>query len=350
MIELHDCAALAAHCSAHKVDPQLGRRVVRRVLRHGQSLQTALEELPQAVPVEWATGLAAGLLPLVDQQDSQADGATKWVFRASNGSSIESVLLRIASGRRSLCLSIQSHCPVGCRFCSSGFLGKPRALQLTDVLGQVLFARQHLHAEGSELRNLVFMGMGEPLLEERLLHSALERLTADGGFGFSPSRITVSTVGIPAAMLRLSESFPKVRQALSLHSARQAVRERLIPFAKRHSLEELRRTVQSIGESAGAQVLVEYLLLEGVNDGVQDELNLATWLEGLPVKLNLIPYNPPLERTSLGTVDFDLRATQRAAREAFAGRLRERGFSTTLRYSLGSEISAACGQLAVRPR
>ncbi|MCL4155700.1 UNVERIFIED_CONTAM: hypothetical protein GTU68_032371, partial [Idotea baltica] len=291
----------------------------------------------------------ASLVP-IEERDSEADGATKWVFEASNGERIETVLLRIASGRRALCVSIQSHCPVGCRFCSSGFSGKPRPLQLSDVLGQVLYARQHLQREGTELRNLVFMGMGEPLLEESLLHRALDALLDDRGFAFSPSRITVSTVGLPDEMRRLSDAFPKVHQALSLHSAEQAVRERLIPMAQRHPVEELKRTVSTIGERTGAMVLIEYLMLAGVNDTPRAERALSSWLEGLRVKLNLIPYNPPGGNGELGTVDTSLQGTVRADRERFAQRMRDRGIPTTLRYSLGSEIAAACGQLAVRPR
>jgi 23S rRNA (adenine2503-C2)-methyltransferase len=349
VIELHDSRGLAAHCSTHKVDPQVGRRVVRAVLQRGLALKQALAELRQPVPDAWAEGLVESSLECLERRDSESDGATKWLFRASNGETLESVLLRIASGRRSLCVSIQSHCPIGCTFCSSGFTGKPKSLLLKDVLGQVLFARQHLEREGSDLRNLVFMGMGEPLLEEPLLHRVLEHLTDDRGFAFSPSRITVSTVGLPDAMLRLSEAFPKVHQALSLHSAEEGVRERLIPIAKRHSLESLRQTVLDIGERTGAAVLVEYLLLAGVNDSAQAESALAAWLEGLRVKLNLIPYNPPPHNSELGTVDMSLRGTAREDRESFAQRMRERGVPTTLRYSLGSEIAAACGQLAVRP-
>lgn len=349
MTELHDKAALAAHCAAHRVDPQHGRHLARLVLRHGYGLQEAVQELRGPVPAPWTAGLSASELELLRSADSTTDGATKWVFRASNGSPIESVLLRIASGRRALCLSIQSHCPVACRFCASGFVGKPQSLQLSDVLGQVIHARQFLRREDSELRNLVFMGMGEPLLEEELLHAALERLTEDGGFGFSPSRIVVSTVGLPEGIANLACVFPKVHLALSLHSARQEVRERLIPFAKRYDLGELRQSLKGFGARTGAKVLVEYLLLEGVNDGLEDELALHEWLLGLPVKLNLIPYNRPGQLGPGSSVDPSLRPTPRPAREAFAARMRARGVPTTLRYSLGSEISAACGQLAARP-
>jgi 23S rRNA (adenine2503-C2)-methyltransferase len=156
-------------------------------------------------------------------------------------------------------------------------------------------------------------------------------------------------VGLPEGIANLAQAFPKVHLALSLHSARQEVRERLIPFAKRHSLEDLRQSLIDFGAATGAKVLVEYLLLAGVNDGPEDEEALCQWLAGLPVKLNLIPYNRPGQLGPGSSVDPSLRPTARPEREAFAARIRARGVPTTLRYSLGSEISAACGQLAVRP-
>ncbi len=346
MISLHDRKALAEHCAVHRFDPASGARIARAVLRHGRSLEEALDASRQPVPVEWARGLAGGALKLLERHESGADGATKLVLETPGGDRLEGVLLRIASGRNSLCLSIQSRCPVACRFCASGFLGKGPALGLDEVLDQVVLARRILREEGRELRNLVFMGMGEPLLEEGLLHEAVARLTDPGTFAFPARRIVVSTVGLPAAMIRLQQRFPGLHQALSLHSARQEVRESLIPMARRHSLEELRSAVQSVAEISGGRVLVEYLLLEGVTDQEPDELALAAWLKGLPVLLNLLPYNRPQLLGPGSSVDPALRPTPRPQREALARRFRGRGIPTTLRHSLGHDIAAACGQLA----
>lgn len=348
MIHLHDHAGLAAHCRELRVDPQHGERLARLVLREGESVDAALARLRGDVPRVWSDALARDLLALERREDSTADGATKLLFRTPSGAPLESVLLRAASGRRSLCLSIQSRCPIGCRFCASGSLGKVPPVALEEVLDQVVQARRLLAAEGGALRNLVFMGMGEPLLEEELLHAALERLLDPRGFAFGPSRVCVSTVGLPDGMRRLAARFPDVRQALSLHAARADVRERLIPVARTHGLAELREAVREVGERTGGRVLIEVLLLAGVNDGPEDEAALAAWLEGLPARLNLIPYNPPGVLPEDGTLDLSLRPAPRERCEAWADAFRARGVETTLRRSLGADVAAACGQLAAR--
>ena len=246
-IALHDSAALAHHSAAHRVDPGLAGRVARAVLRHGRSVDEALARLPVEVARAWRDGLGRDVLTLVERSESRQDGSTKLVFATKDGERVESVLLRIASGRTSLCLSIQSHCPVACAFCASGRAGAVPSLELDEVLDQVTQARRSLRGEGRTLRNLVFMGMGEPLLEEELLHAALERLCDPHTFAFPEPRVLVSTVGLPEAMVRLATARPGVRQALSLHSARQEVREQLIPMARRVSLDDLRQAVLEVG-------------------------------------------------------------------------------------------------------
>jgi 23S rRNA (adenine2503-C2)-methyltransferase len=256
------------------------------------------------------------------------------------------VVLRAASGRRTLCVSVQARCPIGCTFCASGTRGAAATLSPDEVLEQVTRARRLVAAEGGHLRNLVFMGMGEPLLAEELLHGCLDALLDPRGFAFGPSRVCVSTVGLPEGMRRLAARYPRVRQALSLHAARPEVRERLIPTSRAHGPEALRAAVREVGERTGERVLVEVLLLEGVNDGPEDEAALAAWLEGLPARLNLIPYNPPAAVPAEGTVDLSLRPSPAARVEAWAAAFRARGVETTVRRSLGRDVGAACGQLA----
>lgn len=349
MIALHDARALEAHARVWRLDPGLAARLARAVLRHGRGLEEALEGLPAAVPAGWVLGLAPPALRLCERADSALDGSTKLVFETARGARLETVLLRIASGRKALCLSIQSRCPVACRFCASGTLGKPVSLTLDELLEQVVRGRQELRREGAQLRNLVFMGMGEPLLEPELLHASLTRLLDPQGFAFAPRNVVVSTVGVPRAMVALARAFPSVRQAFSLHSARQELREELIPLARRHSLGELRAALVEVARLTGGQVFVEVLLLEGVTDRPADQEALVTWLAGLPVRVNLIPYNPPGALAPGSSLDPSLRPTPRARRAEIARELRSRGFEVTLRRSLGGDISAACGQLAARP-
>jgi 23S rRNA (adenine2503-C2)-methyltransferase len=157
-------------------------------------------------------------------------------------------------------------------------------------------------------------------------------------FHHTPGRILISTVGIPDAMVRCARRFPEVNLALSLHSVRQEVRERLIPLAARYSLDELRSAVAKVNAIQRTTLMIEYLMLASVNDSIADARELAAWLGGLNVHVNLIPYNP---------IDAapELRSTERPERDLFAEILRGEGFVTTIRYSLGADIAAACGQL-----
>lgn len=345
VLALHDRKGLAARLRELRRDPRHADRFARLVLREGLAPAEAARQLGADLPQELVAELSERL-ELLAREDSAEDGATRLLWRTPSGARFESVVLRAASGRRTLCVSVQARCPIGCTFCASGTRGEAATLSPDEVLEQVTRARRLVAAEDGHLRNLVFMGMGEPLLAEELLHASLEALLDPRGFAFGPSRLCVSTVGLPAGMLRLAERFPRVRQALSLHAARPEVRERLIPTSRTHGPAALRAAVQQVGERTGERVLVEVLLLEGVNDGPEDEAALAAWLEGLPVRLNLIPYNPPLAVPAEGTVDLALRPSPPARLEAWAAAFRARGVETTVRRSLGRDVGAACGQLA----
>jgi 23S rRNA (adenine2503-C2)-methyltransferase len=338
VISLHDAPALAALAREHRTDPQHLAKLTRRVLQHGDDICAALTSLKTPLPAPLVARLTPGALILVKRRDSARDGATKLLFQTRAGERIESVLLRARSGRTTLCLSIQSGCAFGCSFCASGASGLRARLTLDEVLAQVIHGRQIAASEGLNLRNLVFMGMGEPLAEEALLHDCLERLTTATLFGFSPRRVCVSTVGLPEEMVRLAQRFPSVRQALSLHSAVANERAALIPVAREHSLDDLRRAALEVTRLAGGRILIEYLLLAGRTDRPEDERALYAWLDGLSAHLNLIPYNP-IWRIA------DHTPTPHSAALAFARRCRARGIPTTLRRSLGTDISAACGAL-----
>jgi 23S rRNA (adenine2503-C2)-methyltransferase len=182
------------------------------------------------------------------------------------------------------------------------------------------------------------MGMGEPFHNEENLYAALDLLTAPQTFHFSPTKILVSTVGIADAMLRCGRRFPQVNLALSLHSVRQETRERLVPLAKRYPLDQLQAALRQLNSLQGKQVMIEYLMLANVNDSLAEAEELAEWLAGLNVHVNLIPYNAIDDAPHLV-------GTERGEREAFAAILKQAGIPTTIRYSLGADIAAACGQL-----
>jgi len=295
----------------------------------------------KALPLENCLGNAPELfgkltfqtLEIINRHDSQRDGATKLVFQCLDGARIEAVILRIASGRTSLCISSQVGCAADCQFCATSKLGFIRNLTASEMLDQVLLAKRLLREEGRTLRNVVVMGMGEPLCNEENLFQCLETLRDPRFFNLSENHLLVSTVGIPDAMVRFTKRFPHIQLALSLHSARQDVRERIMPVAKSQTLEKLKTGFPAIGK-----MMVEYLLLRDINDGSEDLIALIDFLQGTNAHINLIQFN--------GYPGASFEPVPPEARKAFGEALKKAGFKTTLRYSLGDDIAAACGQLA----
>jgi 23S rRNA (adenine2503-C2)-methyltransferase len=321
-----------------KFEPRRLRALRTAYFKKFRGAEAALAELPENVRVEFARRVEFAPLTVEHAFDSQVDGATKLVLRTGAELLIESVIMRTGTGRVSLCVSSQVGCAAACQFCATGQMGIARNLTAAEILAQVLLAGERLAQEDRVVRNIVFMGMGESFHNEETLYDVVSSLLAPELFHYPPRRILVSTVGIPDAMIRAARRFPQVNLALSLHSVRQAVREQLIPLAAKYSLDELRAAVGAVNRIQQNTVMIEYLMLEGLNDSTDDARELAAWLTGLDAHVNLIPYNP-IESAP------HLRTTERAERDAFAEILRAAGFVTTIRYSLGADVAAACGQL-----
>ena len=336
MISFHDFVAVDALAKRLRIDPQAVRRA--RIAFYKKSLgeAAALDLLPDAFRSE------VRFRSLFDTRSftSSIDNATKLVTRTEAGFSIESVLLRPATGRVALCVSSQIGCAAACAFCATGQMGVARDLTRDEIIDQVIIANESLAAEGRRVRNLVFMGMGEPMHNEAAVNAALRLLQDPKGFDQPASRILVSTVGVPEPLLRTAREFPTTNFALSLHSADDSVRREIIPLAKRYPLVELKEAVLKLNQIQPLKtaVMIEYLMLDGFNDRAEDADALLAWLEGLRVHVNLIPYNPIASAPQL-------RSSPREVIERFSARLRLEGLPTTIRYSLGRDIEAACGQL-----
>ena len=312
------------------------RRFRTAFFKKARTDEECLAALPEAAREGFRAQVSLPQLRLAERHDSVRDGATKLVFLTPEGFRVEAVILRITSGRTSLCISSQIGCAADCAFCATGRMGLTRNLSTAEMLDQVVLSMRLLREEGRALRNVVLMGMGEPFHNEKALYPALETLRDPRAFYFSERRLLVSTVGVHAAMVRFVERFPHIRLALSLHSARQEVREKIMPTASFHSLERLRDVLPAV--TRHGNFMAEYLLLEGVNDGPADLAALVDFLQGQPVHINLIQFN--------AFSGSPFRPVTREAREAFGVALRKAGFKVTLRYSLGDDIAAACGQLA----
>jgi 23S rRNA (adenine2503-C2)-methyltransferase len=338
LITIYDSAAVGHLRAELKFEPRRLRALRTAFFKKFLGAEAALGELPADVRDEFSRRVEFHPLTIVESHDSRLDGATKLVLHTSAGYLIESVIMRTGTGRVSQCVSSQVGCAAACGFCATGQMGVAKNLSTAEILDQVVRAGERMRAENRAVRNIVFMGMGEPFHNEPAVYDAVAALLSPELFHHTPGRILISTVGIPDAMIRSARRFPQVNLALSLHSVRQDVREKLMPLATKYSLAELRAAVAKVNEIQDNSVMIEYLMLEGVNDSLDDARELAAWLTGLSAHVNLIPYNP-IESAP------ELRTTDRPQRDAFAAILRNAGFVSTIRYSLGADIAAACGQL-----
>ena len=260
------------------------------------------------------------------------DGTAKALFETGDGRPVEAVLMRYRDGRRSLCLSSQSGCPLTCTFCATGRMKFGRNLTTSEILDQALHFRRI-----DAVTNAVFMGMGEPLMNLDNVLGACERLPE---LGVATSNTAISTVGWIPGIDRLASEGPPVRLALSLHAADDALRSELMPVNDRYPLADVLEACRRWHVARKRQVFVEYLMLDGVNDRYEQALQLAEALQPRNAfKVNLIPYNP---------TDADFRGSGRDAIAAFRAALEDRGVRATVRLTRGRDIDAACGQLAAR--
>jgi 23S rRNA (adenine2503-C2)-methyltransferase len=337
-ISIYDSAAVDRLRAELKFEPRRLRALRTAYFKKFLGVEASPAELPIEVRDEFARRVRFHQLAVADLRDSRLDGATKLVLKTAAGYAIEAVVMRTGTGRVSLCVSSQVGCAAACGFCATGQMGIAKNLSAPEILDQIVIAGERMRAEDRRVRNIVFMGMGEPFHNEGAVYEAVAALLSPELFHHPPGRILISTVGIPDAMVGCARRFPAVNLALSLHSVRQDVRELLIPLAARFSLNELRGAIAKVNQIQNNSVMIEYLMLAGVNDSQDDARELASWLDGLDVHVNLIPYNP-IESAP------QWRTTEQPERDAFASILRAAGFTTTIRYSLGADIAAACGQL-----
>ena len=267
----------------------------------------------------------------------------KALHRLDDGRSIESVLMRYpARGSRreraTVCISSQAGCAVGCPFCATGELGFWRDLTTAEIVDQVRFWTRHLAAEGRRVTNVVFMGMGEPLLNADAMLDAAAALTDPQRFGLGARHVTISTSGVVPGIGRLTALRPQYTLAISLHAARPALREVLVPLERRWPATAVVDAASDYAAATGRRVTYEYVMIDGINDTAQDAAETADLLAGRLAHVNLIPMNP--------VAHTPWRPSRPERIEAFADILRAAGLDTTVRRNRGIEIGAACGQLA----
>jgi len=265
------------------------------------------------------------------------DGTVKWRLGLADGRQIEAVLIAHAQGRRTLCVSSQVGCALGCTFCSTGTMGFGRDLAVWEIVEQALIAAQEADSQGARLSNVVFMGMGEPMQNLLAVFGAIEELHRPApGLGISARQIAVSTVGWVPGIAALQDFPLPVRLAVSLHAADDQTRSRLMPVNHRYPIASLLSACRRYCDKTGRRVFIEYVLVDGVNDSIDDAKRLARLLRDGRFHVNLIEYN---------ATGGEFRASRPERRERFLLALERAGLEASVRRSRGADVAAACGQL-----
>jgi len=315
------------------------RQIAHWLYKRGARDFDEMTDLPRALRRELAENWRISEFDLVQAFPSE-DGSVKYLFTLKDGKQTEAVYLPYKD-RKTVCLSSQVGCPVGCKFCATGALGFGRNLTPWEILDQLLAIAYHQGIPPTEIRNVVLMGMGEPLLNLDAVSTAIRRMIDKNALGMSPRRITLSTVGIPKGIRRLAEEDLGVKLALSLHAPDDETRKKIIPTAKAYPVDEIMDAVADYFNKTKRRVTFEYVMLKGINDSPRQAREVARLIKDRRVAhVNLIPFNPwegaPVE------------GTPREGIKRFAAILEKEGIPTTIRWSRGADVGAACGQLALK--
>lgn len=273
-----------------------------------------------------------------DTTTSKEGDTTKAVIKLSDGLRIETVLMKHTGGRNTICVSSQVGCALNCAFCATGMMGFKRDLHTWEIVAQVIFFARLLKEEGERVTNVVFMGMGEPFLNYENVMSAIRVLNDKEGFDLGARNFSISTAGVIEGIERLSEEDLQINLAISLHAPDNETRTKLMPINRKYPLESVLEAVSRYTEKTNRQVMFEYMLIKDVNDSDRHAEKLAKIMKNYLYMVNLISYNP--------TGPFKPSPTKRI--ESFKEILETRGVKVTRRYSFGSDIKSACGQLAGR--
>lgn len=342
---LHDLgfAELVSALKASGVSPHHAKALWRALHREGRldltdPANSFLPPLQRWIDEHVGDGKAYFLdVPELVDEIRSSDGLTrKFLLRLRDGQTIETVLMGY-DGRHTVCVSTQAGCAMGCVFCATGQMGFVRHLRPGEIVAQVLHARRVLKQihPGKRVRNLVMMGMGEPLHNIDSVMQALDIISDVRGIGIGPSKIAISTVGVVPGIQRMADENSPYRLAVSLHGSTEEERSALVPASKRWSLEMLIAACRDYGQRTGKRIFFEWTLIDGKNDSPETAHRLAVLLDGIDAHINLIPLNP--------TGGFSGNAS--GAGHAFQRILREAGFPCTFRQRRGIDVAAGCGML-----
>ena len=335
MVEILDSLDdLEAQFAEHGIAKFRARQVIRWIFEKRAFEFASMTDLPKSLRIELEK-TARLFNTSVAKAETSADGTDKLLVQLHDGQHVECVLLRDGH-RRSICVSSQVGCAMGCVFCASGLDGVERSLTPGEILQQMLHLQRRLPTD-ERLSHIVMMGMGEPLANLDAVLQALKWASAPTGLGISPRRITISTVGIPKAIEKLAALDSRFHLAISLHAPNDELRNELVPVNAKVGIDKLLAAADHYFEVSGRKLTFEYVLLGGINDGVEHARQLALLLSGKIALLNVIPYNPvsglPYQTPSPASVS------------RFRDIIESAGIVVKFRQRKGDQINAACGQL-----
>ncbi len=283
-------------------------------------------------------------LKLVTVQNSPETGTKKYLFRTEDGNKIESVVIP-DKNRNTLCISTQVGCPLDCKFCATGLMGYTRNLTAAEIVDQYLLAAKDYGKKN--ITNIVYMGMGEPLLNFETTVKTLSIFTSELNKGLSRNRITVSTAGIPHKIKELADSGLRVKLALSLHSCFNDIRDKLMPINKKYPVEQNIEAIKYYSKKTKTPIVFEYTMFKDVNDRDEDIKALTKLCRQLSCKINVIPFNS-IAHMNPGGFGATLEPTPKDRIDDFVQTLRENNVTVMIRKTQGDDIAAACGQLAAK--
>ncbi|MEM6629854.1 MAG: 23S rRNA (adenine(2503)-C(2))-methyltransferase RlmN [Bacteroidota bacterium] len=314
-------------------------QILQWLWQKGVSSFDEMQNLSKALREQLAGSFEIGKVEISSMQKSQ-DGTRKYAFELSTGQQVEGVLIPTPK-RLTACISSQSGCSLDCKFCATGYLPYKYNLSAFEIYDQVFALNQEaLKNYGRPLTNIVYMGMGEPLLNYRNVMESIRWISAEGGLGMSPQRITVSTSGIAKMIRKLGDDEVKFEFALSLHTANNEKRNQIMSINHSNPLEDLAEALKYFYEKTRTRVTYEYCIFKDFNDGIEDARELAAFSRIIPSKVNIIEYNPVAES------GFENTSSKRM--DAFIRYLEKQKVIVNVRRSRGKDIDGACGQLALR--
>ena len=329
---------LEAWLAAHGA-PAYRRKQVWSWLARGAEGFAAMRDLPRSLRDDMERELRITSLQPIAVVQADREQTTKTLYELEGGHSVEAVVMRYA-GRSTLCISSQAGCPIGCPFCATGKFPFGRNLKAHEIVEQAIDAERMLAAEGRRLSHVVFMGMGEPMANYSAVVESVRRIADPELLGISPRRIVLSTSGLIPRIEQLGEEKIPVTLAISLHAARDELRDVLVPINRKYPVHDLVTAAQAYGEKTGRRVSYEWVMLAGVNDTARDANELGALLKGKLAHVNLIPFNP--------VDDTPYHAPDRTSIREFRERIEAQGLNVTVRDTRGREADAACGQLHER--